>query len=1556
MSSVTNKEALGDWSNLKGTRYHLVYALWLLLRQQAQEVWFYQGNDLLAKPLPPPNLDIRNDELVAVRTTGSKGDTDVWMQLKATRSPWTVSVLLKENLLFNFICNAASSEHNGRGWRVELVTEADIRQDEIRELVAAPHKQPDNRTKLTAIVDRVQQHLEKVGGITLAASHLSDLAEKVLLRLAETERVDLDTIKAQVETELALLCHDIGAVRRIASTLIGAMLLDAGAGPDQAHAYTVEWVNREAGIAVVSNRPFDTDVPSTCDRAIREATEASGPVPFQPLRYAPRPRLQYALHQFLEARECLFVLLGRSGTGKSWAVADWMVTALQGRIRALVPGSALTPSTTLPLVAVDYFGRYSARDWQPADMLACLTAVAGEPRRGPVLFGIEDLRVTPETTANYQACLERLTREARRAGAKLLLTCQQETWDLYRLHAQINPLEIFNPQRGLTSSPITSSFTLEEFSPEELEVALRQRLSGDRAERAILYLRSPAFATLRNPYLLERYLEQHGSHLGHPATVPDPVDIDRLLAGTVDDNLERVAAALATDSASVRGAFQAMVDELWQGRKSDLLSPVVVNRLAEWLPERGQTALAAFRRAGLLSTGGPVRWVNGAVADHVYAGRLLARCQGGTEGLSELDPEQDITVAEAVVRMAPNGPELAERLLRQDARWRPAVARGLGQRPPDELRTVALVHALTRPLDERYIDGAGCEALGTLAVRGRRGLHSRRAWRRVIEMYLSGDRAESLRGMQALATAFEYAPRLVSRVVHFRVVQETRQQETSRGRELAQRLHDALGALHRINHREAALVARAVLAEMAPLSADPVMEDRDELLDTIDYIRGRSAPFLGEQAIEDLLSELREEDRTARLRGATALRPATYESPRRLLSAVVAAVRAETDPNVLLRLLWASHPFLAVSCVEFLAAISASVVTRWDDPLSAGPALALLGEAAAYEPETVARMLPQRLDRIPGWARACLSDVHGLAWWRCADRRPAFRQHLAQLAEPDPTHVPRVFRVFLYRGAFVARLGLASLGRISPFGFGISMTTHHDGGMPYCFSNLDEFVSQHAPALAQLPELPAITEMLRTCIAGEAEGQQYLRNRSLENARFISARDSVDDLCRLASHLSDPLLLLRDLPRDWQALRAARLLLERNVQTPDVVTFARDACEEHVQTGTANAFAERGLCLAQLARLHPIPQEAIGQQRDISETAVALRADEYAPKMSVLIDENPEQILALLERAIPTLDHLPLLFYWAKHARSWRASLLSGVYRRMFSSRLIGRTSALRLIADVLAVAGSVPPSPERAEYETVYRAFASWLTGGHDVPECPVSCSSPIRCSHALATEVLRRAAQAMSTQQTLDWQHSVLADTRYWWQSWDLRPGGDTLTIGSGVGVYLIYMLPSLRLASVAAGLRTGMSDPSARFMNGRYRVASELEQLGRQFSSHETRADRLERELSSVLCLMTTLPPDERLYLKAGNLFVRLGRWQEGEDSLRKCLNHPLCSQVTRALALYDLACVAARTGRPNECRDLLEEAIRLIPGHRQGIATDPDFTSVRGEAWFEAMLPT
>src|SRR6266699_286293 len=128
MLSPSDYESIGDWNNLKGTAYHFVYALWLLIYKKFPSVAFYQGNDLRA--IPPPLLD-NPSSAVAVHIQQGQ-EQDLWIQLKATEKPWTLMELSKKNLLANFLYNALSSEHQGRTWRVQLITQAPVRGDNIR--------------------------------------------------------------------------------------------------------------------------------------------------------------------------------------------------------------------------------------------------------------------------------------------------------------------------------------------------------------------------------------------------------------------------------------------------------------------------------------------------------------------------------------------------------------------------------------------------------------------------------------------------------------------------------------------------------------------------------------------------------------------------------------------------------------------------------------------------------------------------------------------------------------------------------------------------------------------------------------------------------------------------------------------------------------------------------------------------------------------------------------------------------------------------------------------------------------------------------------------------------------------------------------------------------------------------------------------------------------------------------------------------------------------------------------------------------------------------------
>src|SRR5205807_911335 len=97
----------------------------------------------------------------------------------------------------------------------------------------------------------------------------------------------------------------------------------------------------------------------------------------------------------------------------------------------------------LATIAAHTFGRLSARQWPPQAMLEKLLAVGAPSGRGPVVFVIDDLRVTPATAEQYQDCLARIVQDVRQCRAKLLLTCQSEVWEQFGLHLRIQHSELF---------------------------------------------------------------------------------------------------------------------------------------------------------------------------------------------------------------------------------------------------------------------------------------------------------------------------------------------------------------------------------------------------------------------------------------------------------------------------------------------------------------------------------------------------------------------------------------------------------------------------------------------------------------------------------------------------------------------------------------------------------------------------------------------------------------------------------------------------------------------------------------------------------------------------------------------------------------------------------------------------------------------------------------------------------------------------------------------------------------------------------------------------------
>jgi hypothetical protein len=521
------------------------------------------------------------------------------------------------------------------------------------------------------------------------------------------------------------------------------------------------------------------------------------------------------------------------------------------------------------------------------------------------------------------------------------------------------------------------------------------------------------------------------------------------------------------------------------------------------------------------------------------------------------------------------------------------------------------------------------------------------------------------------------------------------------------------------------------------------------------------------------------------------------------------------------------------------------------------------------------------------------------------------------------------------------------------------MSAHRGANLPYLYPGLNDFLARHATELASTAEFAALAGSLRACSLSGLQDDPGPHHDELREARFQCLRNSLDDLVSLAARLSDPLEPLASLPCDWHRLHAARHLLEAGRRESAVVAFARRACEVYsARQGKAlEADEELGRCLAQLALVEPRPGGLTAQQAALGPSLFGLAAGSHARGLSTLADTNAGDLLAVLDEAVADPANVPVLLNWERQARSWQALLIAKVYARMFPSRPIRRSEASWLAGLMLAAVRSLPGGALREEYEAVYEAIASWLSGTPVVVPAlePGESGSAIRRSHALATALLGDAAATGESHELAGWVREFLSQAACRCESPGYLYRGGSLSRQLGGGQGLTYVMPALRLAGVAVGIRAQVGDPAADLMCQRYRAARALGRVTASLRWDKLTPGSMQRALSRIARLASRFPADERVPMQSGNLLLRLGRLAEAREALQRCLSLASCSEESQGRALYDLSCVAALEGNAEGCRAFLEQAVQRFPELRQQMVNDPDFASIRGCEWFRSLCP-
>ena len=232
----------------------------------------------------------------------------------------------------------------------------------------------------------------------------------------------------------------------------------------------------------------------------------------------------------------------------------------------------------------------------------------------------------------------------------------------------------------------------------------------------------------------------------------------------------------------------------------------------------------------------------------------------------------------------------------QDERWRGPVARGLAQREPG-LRAFAMAATLAHPRADLLADPDGCLALGIFAARDNDNFD------RVARMYLGPNEEDAFRGAESLAISLEYVPERVCETVRNQWEREVVNPTLSKRRSQGNRLRDVLLPLYKVNHRAAAIVVRSTLDTLLSGIDLQAISLADQLLELIDFIRGRLIPFDEDVALETLLAEIESPDMASRFRAArrTALRRPRHS--RTSARSPLCCDPAEDDPDIIARLL-----------------------------------------------------------------------------------------------------------------------------------------------------------------------------------------------------------------------------------------------------------------------------------------------------------------------------------------------------------------------------------------------------------------------------------------------------------------------------------------------------------------------------------------------------------------------------------------------------------------------------------------------------------------------------
>lgn len=1512
---AAKRSALGDWSGIKGTHYHLLYALYLLVCKRVPRLWFYRGSDVLAQPAPPPP-DGSQEASLGV----NRGDRQIWVQAKNTEERWTAGAILRE-VLPNLAIAALSSEDEGRVWQAEVATPGDIATKDLEEFINEPQDFSRLNGWFEEAVDAVASSRDNLPSAA-DTERVRTICVDVLTQIARCRRLSIGEVREALLRELTDQHGSSARAEAMLLQLLGQLLEDAGEGT--AGPYALDWLDQTAGVDVLPRGAFDISVRDACDehigRALRLLPE------WDPDVCISRDEFIEAVDRFIASSEPVFVLVGSTDAGKSWALADYARRHLVNQVRCVRTGDDLLEAGSLAELVGSAFSPLTKSG---RDIAAICDAWRGEAlanQQHPVL--VVDEIASSGDDEKLQRKLHLFAVDAAGRDIKLILGINEAVFHGNQPVAKIDDRAIYSP----AGSEGKVSHRLSGLTKDELRRLAKRVVPSAEISRVVAEAETidpHAKESVRIATYLLRLLSQ-----GHSEAATQKAA--ELLAEMLQQRISRIASGITPLSEEeVYALVREALADAWRAGREGVTRRELINIAERYGAESPATLVPQLQRHGLLTVTMPFRPTGNSLA-----GLLIAQAIRDGEDLEWVQSLDSGSSLEPLFFWALAGdkfsPDTARAIRLRHRQVGEPICRGLAQR-----RDVTQDHFLLL-LQWGRGDGRvvafppACEAVGRIVDR----CPAARDW--VETAYTSPNSWVRARAEIALSAALSVDPDWAVEQVRRRLADEMVDKQ---GKDRQRWVRDAMRPLKYAPPTVATENVEQLLAD--------VQRWAEEVPDTFIGLRARWGGYEDVSALGGLRQELRSDDRIERLTAAEAAFIFSEHNPGAAAEILGEAIASERDDYVLTRLVRAlfhltGRPEEVVQC---LMGTSATDPTEFAG--ATGIACAILARITDTHAREVATLLPASLDDVHPTYAAQLWEGLAYAWWRVAEQLPTMTDRLARLTQPtalgtfdEGTHCDRGFTVFVHRGMAVASLGMAALttsecrtgGSIKNFFYRMDVS-------PGLAAHLTPYLREHASHLSATDSIDEVLSTYLEVLRLYEPTRIHPIQRAWANIQFDCVQHSAEDVAMLLlPHLGDA-DLLEPIPEDWQRLRAARVIFTETNASEAARELLRGECDRVAGQASLQGGEERSEGLAMLAAHTDAPVRFYVDEK----AASPLEGPRHNARIvGRLMDSHPERTVQLLHELLSEPTDLAALYEWCHEPTRFQPYVLSDIVHRSFDPTPLSKDDALDLCRRTVD-ASRACSGREAEEWSRVYAALLNSAKGAEVKTPTLLRGSSLWTGSHHHALDLLD--AEAEDDDALVGWLGSHMS--AHIVDHDHVRHENDSVNWGFGVSAnHLTFVFPAIRIALVACG---DGGDPTATWFGRREQVRQALD---RWKSATDPRLrpspERMRAAVTELKTLVSSSWWDMRLVEALATMYLRLGDPAKALWMLNHADRIRGLPDQTAAAVHYNRACAHAKLRQCEQASYNLNRAADLGWQETDWAKQDPDFISVRGMPWFRSVV--